>query len=113
MELHKPPAGRLATVFYKAEPSNIISETSSTASDDEKGAVGEDTPPLKVETRKSASHINRAWTRDRETLAWKNVSLELKVGGEKKALLNDMNGMFLPHVLINLRVFYRYLTSAC
>jgi len=93
MELHKEPAGRLATVFYKAEPKDIISEKSSTASDTEKGAIN-DTPPkgmLVATTR----HTNRESQHHGQTLAWQNVSWELKLDGKNKRFLDNINGSLL------------------
>lgn len=90
MELHREPAGRLATIFYKAEPKDIVSEKSSTSSDTEKGAI-KDTPPKTVgmpatrRTNQDLQHVG-------QTLAWQNVCWDLKLDGENKRFLDNITG---------------------
>lgn len=90
MELHREPAGRLATIFYKAEPKDIVSEKSSTSSDTEKGAI-KDTPPKTVgmpatrRTNQDLQHVG-------QTLAWQNVCWDLKLNGENKRFLDNITG---------------------
>ncbi|KAI1263589.1 ABC transporter [Xylariaceae sp. FL1019] len=102
MEFYKLPAGRLATIFYKAEP-NAVAKASTTSSaetsDGEKGATGEDAPP--VNTRQLLSSpvphtIHSVSSHNGRTLAWENITLELKVGDELKRLLDGLSGFVQP-----------------
>lgn len=91
MELHREPAGRLATVFYKAEPKDIVTERSSTTSDPEKGDV-RDTPPetmVVATTRRKnqdSQHIG-------QTLAWQEICWDLKLDGKNRRFLDHINGL--------------------
>lgn len=91
MERYKLPAGRLATVFYKAEPKAIVSEASSHSSDNEKGALDEDVPPSSADLV-AAQNLHSVSSHNGRTLAWKNITLELKVHGEVKRLLDGLSG---------------------
>lgn len=90
MEHYKLPAGRLATIFYKAKPKEVVSEVSSEASDHEKGGLDPDVPPIglvasRAPSQSVSSHSGR-------TLAWRNITLELKVDGQVKRLLDGLDG---------------------
>ncbi|KAI8631803.1 ABC transporter [Xylariaceae sp. FL1651] len=99
MEYYKLPAGRLATIFYKAEPRVMAkaSATTSDMSDSEKGGANEDVPPMSspglviehAPLHSVSSHNGR-------TLAWKDITLELKIGGEVKRLLDGLSGFIEP-----------------
>jgi hypothetical protein len=95
MEFYKLPAGRLATIFYKTEPKVIAkaSATSSDISDGEKGGNNEDVPP-ESSPRVLAAHdpLHSVSTHNGRTLAWQDITLELKVGGEVKRLLDGLSG---------------------
>ncbi|KAH7054333.1 ABC transporter PeaB1 [Macrophomina phaseolina] len=95
MERYKLPAGRLATVFYKAEPKAIVSEASSHSSDNEKGALDEDVPPSSADLV-AAQNLHSVSSHNGRTLAWKNITLELKVHGEVKRLLDGLSGFVEP-----------------
>ena len=87
MELLKLPAGRLATVFYNIEPSTPMS------SDIEKGNPDETLPPIAVkESRGSATWSQDQSDRKGHNFAWKNISLDLKVNGEQRRLLENIDG---------------------
>ena len=99
MELLKLPAGRLATVFYKTEPKNFADEKISISSDVEKGNSGQTLPPITVEqSRRSARKPQDVLDREGHVFAWKNISLDLKVNGEQKRLLENIDGE-LPGVV--------------
>lgn len=89
MERYKSPAGHLATIFYKSKPMEAASGVNSDSSDHERGTLDEDVPPLSssklVPTYVVSSHNGR-------TLVWRNITLELKVGGEVKRLLDGLSG---------------------
>ncbi|KAI1397475.1 ABC transporter PeaB1 [Hypoxylon fuscum] len=94
MEHYKLPAGRLATIFYKAKPKEVVSEVSSEASDHEKGGLDPDVPPIglvasRAPSQSVSSHSGR-------TLAWRNITLELKVDGQVKRLLDGLDGFVEP-----------------
>ncbi|KAF2135661.1 uncharacterized protein K452DRAFT_322935 [Aplosporella prunicola CBS 121167] len=95
MERYKLPAGRLATIFYKGEPKIFTSGASSPVSDPEKTVSDEDVPPI---TRGAAK--GQAWesvsSHNGRTLAWKDLSLELKVDNETKRLLDNISGFVEP-----------------
>jgi ATP-binding cassette, subfamily G (WHITE), member 2, SNQ2 len=92
MELHKLPAGRLATVFYKAEPKDFVAEKSSPSLDSEKGVQIEDVPPITVTSHVTGHSARQLWDHNGQTLAWKNITLDLNTGGEEKRLLDNLNG---------------------
>ena len=93
MELLKLPAGRLATVFYKAEPQDFPSHKSLTSEDGgEKGALEEDAPPLTVESRRTGTSRKEFPDRQDHVFAWKNICLDIKSGEGDKRLLDDLDG---------------------
>lgn len=92
MEILKLPAGRLATVFYKAEPQDFASERSSTSSGGEKGAVDEDLPPMTIQSRQSGMPPKDFADGDGHIFAWKDVCVDIDSGGSKKRLLDDLDG---------------------
>jgi len=77
-----------------------VSAASSDVSDGEKGTVDEDVPP---ETKPGiftyAAH-DAVSTHNGRTLAWKGLTLELKVGGEAKRLLDGLSGEFAERVTV-------------
>ncbi|KAI1819611.1 ABC transporter [Xylaria intraflava] len=99
MEFYKLPAGRLATIFYKTEPKAVakVSATSSDISDGEKGGVTEDVPPEgSMGILPADTPLNLVSNHNGRTLAWKDITLELKVGGETKRLLDGLSGFVEP-----------------
>ena len=89
MELLKLPAGRLATVFYKAEPESF---TSRRPLDSEKGSVDDDTPPITREVTQG-SRRSKVLLGDRaHTFAWKDVCLDIKTSEGGKRLLDHLDG---------------------
>lgn len=94
MERYKLPAGRLATVFYKVEPKEVPSiAASANTSDCEKlASSNEDLPP---EPAAKAQKLPSVVSHSGLTLAWKDITLELKAGGEEKRLLNNLSGEIL------------------
>lgn len=91
MERYKLPAGRLATIFYKAEPKAVASVASSSTSDNEKGGLDEDVPPRSADLV-TAQALQAVSSHDGRVLAWKNIVLELKVHGKVKRLLDGISG---------------------
>ncbi len=91
MERLKLPAGRLATVFYKAKPEDFVA-SGEKAFDKEKGNVAEDAPPVtKQETRQS--HKSQSRVGDKvHTFAWNGICLDIKTKEGPRRLLNDLNG---------------------
>lgn len=97
MENYKLPVGRLATIFYKAEPKDVMSKMNGNSADSEKGSSSDDyVPPTSTgpaigpQSREVSSHTGR-------TLVWKNISLDLKLNGEEKCLLDDLSGRCFRH----------------
>lgn len=87
MEHYKLPAGRLATIFYKTEPRRLKTETDSCGSDQEKGSMNPDVPPMPTST-----HTHSVSDHNGRTLAWKNLTLELKTGSGMTRLLDNLSG---------------------
>ncbi|KAI1116059.1 ABC transporter PeaB1 [Nemania sp. NC0429] len=97
MERYKLPAGRLATIFYKAEPTSITLAESSNSSDCEKGPVNdEDVLPKGRELVTTHHAFNEVSSHNGRSLAWRNITLDLKVNGENKRLLDGINGLVQP-----------------
>jgi hypothetical protein len=69
------------------------SATSSDISDGEKGDNKEDVPP-ESSPGVLAAHdpLHSVSTHNGRTLAWQDITLELKVGGELKRLLDGLSG---------------------
>lgn len=98
MERYKLPAGRLATVFYRGEVNKVSSGHNSRAWDSEKGLLSSDAPsplsPLSRATTMSKEKVapQAVSSHNGRMLAWKGISLELKVKNETKKLLDDLSG---------------------
>lgn len=92
MEMLKLPAGRLATVFYKAEPQEFVSEKSSTPSDGESGPVDKDVPPITVQSRQSGTSRRHFSDGEGHVFAWEDICLDIKSGEAKKRLLDNLDG---------------------
>ena len=94
MERYKLPAGRFATIFYKADPrtvASIASNSSSNSSDTENGASDPDVPPI---TAGPTTPLDAVTSHNGRILSWNNITLEVKVDGQLKRLLNDLSGRF-------------------
>lgn len=92
MEMLKLPAGRLATVFYKAEPQDLISEKSSTSFDSETGSIDEDQPPVTVHSRQSVMPPGDFLDREGHVFAWRDICLNINSGSSEKRLLDNVDG---------------------
>ncbi|KAI0003557.1 ABC transporter PeaB1 [Xylariaceae sp. FL0662B] len=96
MERYKLPAGRLATVFYKVKPEERTPSNSET-SDTEKGPKSDDDiPPTPPNIAASEKPLGELSSHDGRTLAWRNITLELKHDGEQKRLLDGLSGFVEP-----------------
>ncbi|KAH9907615.1 ABC transporter PeaB1 [Xylariomycetidae sp. FL2044] len=94
MERYKLPAGRLATIFYNVEPHEVESPVDSDASDKEKGVISDyDIPP---EGPQPVSDLHKVSSHNGRSLAWRDVTLDLKTRGEEKRLLDNLNGVVEP-----------------
>lgn len=100
MELHKLPAGRLATVFYKDEPQSHSIENSTempAPSDVEKG-----TPDSVLQqvfsgrSKRRSNSLQNQLDRKGQAFAWKDVSLDIKTKEGTKRLLHSMDGEHTP-----------------
>lgn len=92
MERYKLPAGRLATIFYRAEPKDITTEIQAHESDQEKGPKFDgDVPPISTIPSTEAQPRDIS-THNGRTLVWKNLTLDLKFHGENKRLLDGLSG---------------------
>ncbi|MCJ1267220.1 hypothetical protein MMC22_007105 [Lobaria immixta] len=92
MEMLKLPAGRLATVFYKAEPQDFISEKNSTPFDSETGSADEDQPPVNVHSRQTVMPPGDLLDQEGHVFAWKDICLRINSGGTEKRLLDNVDG---------------------
>ena len=93
MEFLRVPAGRLATVFYKTEPQGLTSNQSSLPFDVEKANSDETLPPITQEKSKRSARISRELSDTKgHAFAWKNISLDIKVNGDRKRLLDGIDG---------------------
>ena len=92
MEMLKLPAGRLATVFYKADPKELVAAKSSASSDPEKGEVDTDSPPFLSPNTQSAALHKGLSRREEHVSAWKDISVDIEVGGSEKRLLDNIDG---------------------
>src|SRR3954471_5456705 len=91
MERLKTPAGRLATVFYKADPEKFL-RNAGVGSDAEKGSTDNDTPPItKHNTKQSDRSRNRVGDNG-HTFAWSRLCLDIKTKDGEKRLLDNLSG---------------------
>ena len=93
MEMLKVPAGRLATVFYKAEPQDFSSQET-TPVDSEKGSIDGDVPPYTFQSKhtlRMASNIDYRG----QVFAWRDISLDIKTKEGEKRLLDGLDGKAL------------------
>ncbi|KAF7594854.1 hypothetical protein BBP40_008184 [Aspergillus hancockii] len=91
MELFKPPAGLLATVFYRRSVRDIPSSPSS-GSDGDMEAQRSASPTRKVLS--STNEVNAG--RVGHSFAWKDLHLTIRMKGEEKTLINQLNGFIEP-----------------
>ncbi|KAK0634251.1 ABC transporter PeaB1 [Bombardia bombarda] len=102
MERYKLPAGRLATIFFKAEPkafAAVSTDSSLHSSDHEKGSIDDkDVPPRTSEVMVAPEKhaLQSVTSHNGRTLAWKNITLELKVDGGSRRLLDGLSGFVEP-----------------
>ncbi|KAK8877617.1 ABC transporter [Apiospora arundinis] len=91
MELYKLPAGRLTTIFYKGGPKHLTLKTGPDSSDNEKGEMDPDVPPVGIQTpsQSVSSHNGR-------TLAWEDMTLELDIDGGTRRILDGLSGFAEP-----------------
>ncbi|KAJ5163911.1 uncharacterized protein N7500_005741 [Penicillium coprophilum] len=86
MELFKPPAGLLATVFYRRHAANTMpSPTGSTGSDIEAQEFAKS-------ARKVSSNTEEVRSQDGHSFAWKDLHLTLRKDGEEQTLLKHIDG---------------------
>ncbi|KAF2636141.1 ABC transporter [Massarina eburnea CBS 473.64] len=90
MELLKTPAGRLATVFYKASPSTLP-HASGSGSDSEKGRADDSAPPLTQSISRKSRRSQVAVMKD-HTFSWSHMSLDVKTKDGERRLLDDLSG---------------------
>lgn len=91
MERYKLPAGRLATIFYKANPNNFPAKNIS-GSDSEIGVISdEDIPPTAGDLLEKPTSY-RVTAHNGRTLAWKNVTLEIVTKDGRRRLLDNLSG---------------------
>ncbi|KAJ5753797.1 CDR ABC transporter [Penicillium nucicola] len=91
MEMLKTPAGQLATVFYKSGPRGV---NRNHITDNETGQInaveGVNIPP---ENNSNESRSQQVQDPEKShTLAWTNLSLDLKTKEGARLLLNSLNG---------------------
>ncbi|KAI1421487.1 ATP-binding cassette transporter [Xylaria sp. FL1777] len=96
MERFKTPAGRMSTIFYSTsavEKGAIAASTS--ASDEEKSAVPDsDISNAMVQGTQAVG--NDTIQSSKRRFAWKDISLDIQVGGEHRRLLDGVSGWLEP-----------------
>ncbi|KAF2181432.1 ABC transporter [Zopfia rhizophila CBS 207.26] len=91
MELFKTPAGRLATVFFKAKPGEFA-QSSDSDSDTEKGKVDDTAPPITQQISSRLRHTRSTVEAEDHAFAWNNITLDLKTKDGEKRLLDNLSG---------------------
>lgn len=90
----KLPAGRLATVFYKnepTEPQDRALKEASMPSHLEKGTSDDILPPMNPQ-RSRPKQSQDLMDQKGHAFAWKNICLDIKADGGSKRLLDNMDG---------------------
>jgi hypothetical protein len=99
MELHKPPAGKAATVHFRtlSSPSSSKAVTGFDTSDAdiEKGVTDQSLSNVRGGLGPSENRDSFIESHEGRTLCWRNLSLDIDVRGESKRLLQDLNGTTL------------------
>lgn len=96
MELYKPAEGRAVTVLYRKTTPQV--EMDGTKYDAEKG-LPEQTSSDNNSNGPDTDDLEKMATHDGRTLSWKGLSLEVQVNGEKKRLLDNLDGMSVYRTL--------------
>lgn len=91
MEMYKPPPGKSSTVQYRKRDATVQDNASPNDNEIEKG-IGVDPGELSRVLEFSEDRLNKMYTHDGRTLAWKDLSLDVEAGGEPKRLLNNLSG---------------------
>ncbi|KAJ5578814.1 uncharacterized protein N7459_007778 [Penicillium hispanicum] len=92
MELFKPPAGLLSTVFYSKNVTQIVSPSTGSSDDDpEANGVAHSTRTITSATVEVRPHGGEG-----HSFAWKDLHLTLGKGGEERTLLDHVNGFIEP-----------------
>ncbi|KAI1111027.1 ATP-binding cassette transporter [Nemania sp. NC0429] len=96
MERFKTPAGRMSTIFYSTRTAeNRVHVASASNSDVERSAVPDsDTSSATVQAPQPVAAD--AIQSSRRRFAWKNISLDIEVGGEHRRLLDNVSGWLEP-----------------
>jgi ATP-binding cassette, subfamily G (WHITE), member 2, SNQ2 len=96
MELHRPPAGKAATVHYRTLSSSSSTKTvtgsDTSDADIEKGVTEQSVTNVRGGLGPSGNRDSLIESHQGRTLSWRNLSLDIDVGGESKRLLQDLNG---------------------
>ncbi|KAI0449071.1 ATP-binding cassette transporter [Xylaria acuta] len=96
MERFKTPAGRMSTIFYSTgavEKRAMVASAST--SDEEKPAVPDsDTSNALVQNTQATT--NETIQSSKRRFAWKDISLDIEVGGEHRRLLDNVSGWLEP-----------------
>ncbi|KAI0898949.1 ATP-binding cassette transporter [Annulohypoxylon nitens] len=96
MERFKTPAGRMSTIFYSTsiEKKEIPGYTSRVS--DEEMLTGQDTDGSDNSLRETHTPCNQTMTSSKRHFAWKDLCLDVQVGGETRRLLNNVSGWLEP-----------------
>lgn len=92
MERFKTPAGRMSTIFYSTsiEKKEILGYTSRVS--DEEMLTGQDTDGSDSSLRETHTPCNQTMASPKRHFAWKDLCLDVQVGGENRRLLNNVSG---------------------
>ncbi|XDG05995.1 hypothetical protein ABKA04_005610 [Annulohypoxylon sp. FPYF3050] len=96
MERFKTPAGRMSTIFYSTsiEKKEISGYTSRVS--DEEMLTGQDTDGSDNSLRETHTPCNQTMTSSKRHFAWKDLCLDVQVGGENRRLLDNVSGWLEP-----------------
>ncbi|KAI1825413.1 ABC transporter PeaB1 [Xylaria intraflava] len=96
MERYKLPAGRLATIFYKADPATVDLMARNNSSDREKGSGTDEEVPPKGPELATTHPLHEVSSHHGRSLAWSDITLDLKANGGDRRLLDGLNGFVEP-----------------
>jgi hypothetical protein len=94
MERFKTPAGRMSTIFYSTSTvERRVIAASASNSDEEKSAVLEsDTSDAAIVQQDTQAVANDTIQSSKRRFAWKDISLDIKVNGDHRRLLDNVSG---------------------
>ncbi|KAI1371039.1 ATP-binding cassette transporter [Hypoxylon crocopeplum] len=96
MERFKTPAGRLATIFYSTDILRKKRPGDASPISDEEKTPGQETDASEIVLQELRAKTHETIRSSRRHFAWKDLCLDIQVGGENRRLLTNVTGWLEP-----------------